>query len=63
MQLLLHDSAYTDRLAAFLRSVGQRPIVDGPASVDVGDTQEAELEVYLRVWRVLYPDAEVRLVA
>lgn len=63
MQLLLHDSAYTDRLAAFLRSVGQRPIVAGPLSVDVGDTQEAELEVYLRVWRVLYPDAEVRLVA
>ena len=63
MQLLLHDSAYTDRLAAFLRSVGQRPIVAGPMAVDVGDTQEAELEVYLRVWRVLYPDAEVRLVA
>ena len=63
MQLLLHDSAYTDRLAAFLRSVGQRPIVAGPTSVDVGDMQEAELEVYLRVWRVLYPDAEVRLVA
>ena len=63
MQLLLHDPAYTDRLAAFLRSVGQRPIIDGPMSVDVGDTQEAELEVYLRVWRVLYPDAEVRLVA
>lgn len=63
MQLLLHDPSYTDRLAAFLRSVGQRPIVSGPKAVDVGETAEAELEVYLRVWQVLYPDAEVRLVA
>ena len=63
MQLLLHDSVYTDRLAAFLSSVGQRPIVSGPGAVDVGETSEEELEVYLRVWRVLYPDADVRLVA
>ena len=63
MQLLLHDSEYTDRLAAFLRSVGQRPIVSGPLAVDVGETAVAELEVYLRVWRVLYPDAKVRLLA
>lgn len=61
MQLVLVDPAYTDRLAAFLRSVGQRPVVSGPSTVDVGSTAEAELEVYLRVWRVLYPDAEVRL--
>jgi hypothetical protein len=63
MQLVLVDAAYTDRLAAFLRSVGQRPIVSGPDAVDVGETSEAELEVYLRVWSVLYPDAEVSLVA
>jgi hypothetical protein len=63
MQLVLHDSAYTDRLAAFLRSVGQDPFVSGPDAVEVGDTPAAELEVYLRVWTVLYPDAEVRLVA
>jgi hypothetical protein len=63
MQLLLHDPAYTDRLAAFLRSVGQRPIVSGPLALDVAEAESAELEVYLRVWRVLYPDAEVRLVA
>jgi hypothetical protein len=61
MQLVLHDSAYTDRLAAFLRSVGQRPVVAGPQSVDVGETDPAEIEVYLRVWRVLYPDATVSL--
>jgi hypothetical protein len=63
MQLLLHDSAYTDRLAAFLRSVGQRPVVAGPQAVDVGETEPAEIEVYLRVWRVLYPDAQVVLQA
>ena len=63
MQLLLHDPAYTDRLAAFLRSVGQRPIVSGPLALDVAEAESAELEVYLRVWNVLYPDAEVRLVA
>ena len=63
VQLLLHDASYTDRLAAFLRSVGQRPIVSGPTAVDVGETAPAELEVYLRVWKVLYPDADVQLVA
>jgi hypothetical protein len=62
MQLVLHDSTYTDRLASFLRSVGQAPTVSGPDAVEV-PIDEAELEVYLRVWRVLYPDAEVRLVA
>lgn len=59
MRLLLRDPAYTDRLAAFLRSVGQRPIVSAPDHVDVGDVERDELEVYLGVWRVLYPDAEV----
>ena len=64
MQLVLHDSAYTDRLAAFLRSVGQEPIVAGPSSVEISaDTDPAEVEVYLRVWKVLYPDADVKLVA
>jgi hypothetical protein len=63
MQLLLHDPAYTDRLAAFLRSVGQRPVISGPSAVDVDETEPAELDVYLRVWKVLYPDADVQLVA
>jgi hypothetical protein len=63
MQLLLHDSAYTDRLAAFLRSVGQQPVVAGPGSVEIGAAADAaEVEVYIRVWKVLYPDAEVSLV-
>ena len=59
MRLLLRDPAYTDRLAAFLRSVGQQPIVSAPDHVEVGEVERDELEVYLGVWRVLYPGAEV----
>jgi hypothetical protein len=51
---------YTDRLAAYLRSVGQRPVVGGPDSVEI-EAEQAEVEVYLRVWKVLYPDAEVEI--
>jgi hypothetical protein len=65
MQLLIRDPAYTDRLASFLRSLGQSPIVSGPERVEIDpprtETDRAELEIYLRVWRVLYPDAEVEL--
>ena len=65
MQLRLSDPSYTDRLANFLRSLGQAAIVAGPGQLEVelspsGPTP-AELEIYLRVWRVLYPDAEVQL--
>jgi hypothetical protein len=66
MQLLLRDPVYTERLASFLRSLGQRPIVSGPHNLELqpgpGGLDRAELEIYLRVWRVLYPDAEVELV-
>jgi hypothetical protein len=65
MQLRLSDPDYTDRLANFLRSLGQTAIVAGPnqLEVDLPSTPDAlvELEIYLRVWRVLYPDAEVQL--
>jgi hypothetical protein len=65
MQLLIRDPAYTDRLASFLRSLGQKPIISGPAVVELDPpatpTDRAELEIYLRVWTVLYPDAEVEL--
>ena len=65
MQLRLSDPSYTDRLANFLRSLGQAAIVAGPGQLEIdllptGPTP-AELEIYLRVWRVLYPDAEVQL--
>jgi hypothetical protein len=60
MQLRLSDPSYTDRLARFLRSLGQAVLADGPTQLRV-ETPGAELEIYLRVWRVLYPDAEVQL--
>ena len=65
MQLRLNDPGYTDRLANFLRSLGQAAIVAGPAQLDidmpVGSAAREELEIYLRVWRVLYPDTEVQV--
>jgi hypothetical protein len=67
MQLFLRDPSYTDRLAAFLTSVGRRAVVGAPNRVDIDelaeDSHHLELELYLRVWRVLYPDAEVELAA
>jgi hypothetical protein len=60
MLLRLSDPSYTDRLAHFLRSLGQTTIVAGPSRLEV-DTPETELGIYLRVWAVLYPDAEVQV--
>lgn len=63
MQLYLRDPSYTDRLAAFLTSVGRRAVVAAPDRVDLDDpaedSQHLELELYLRVWSVLYPDVDV----
>ena len=65
MQLFLRDPSYTDRLAAFLTSVGRRVVVGAPDRIDLDespeDAQHLELELYLRVWSVLYPDADVEL--
>ena len=65
IQLVLRDPSYTDRLAAFLSSLGQRPIISGPDHLEIAnngdDSARVELEIYLRVWRVLYPEAEVEL--
>jgi hypothetical protein len=40
-------------------------VVGAPDRVDLDesaeDEQNLELELYLRVWRVLYPDADVEL--
>ena len=58
MLLHLADPAYTDRLTAYLTSLGQHPVVAGPAVVEL-DTEREEIEVYLRVWKVLYPDADI----
>ena len=65
MQLHLSDPSYTDRLVAFLRSVGQTASVTGPGLVEVDVVPDAgdlvELDIYLGVWEVLYPGTEVQL--
>ena len=65
MQLFLRDPSYTDRLAVFLTSVGRRAVVGAPDRIDLDETpedsQHLELELYLRVWSVLYPDADVEV--
>jgi hypothetical protein len=60
VQLRLSDPSYADRLAHFLRSLGQAVLVAAPGELEV-DTPRSELLIYLRVWAVLYPDAEVQL--
>ena len=64
MQLRLSDPSYTDRLATFLRSLGQTVLVGAPnrLEIDVPPTSSAaaELRIYLRVWKVLYPEVEVQ---
>jgi hypothetical protein len=60
MQLRLSDPSYADRLAHFLRSLGQTVIAAAPTRLEV-DTRRTELLIYLRVWSVLYPDADVQL--
>ena len=60
MRLLLRDPDFTDQLVAFLRSVGQLPVVSGPGQIEVEAPSE-ELDAYLRVWRVMHPDVEVKL--
>jgi hypothetical protein len=63
MLLRLSDPSYTDRLANFLRSLGQTAIVAGPGQLELDPppVDDVELGIYLRVWTVLYPDAEVQL--
>jgi hypothetical protein len=61
--LRLTDPVFTERLLAFLRSVGQTAEIVGPGEVEVttaeNDDARAELEIYVRVWRVLNVSAEV----
>lgn len=70
MQLRLGDTIHTERLASFLQSLGQATIVSGPNEIELlapdtgkaGDMARREVAIYLRVWSVLYPDAEVSVV-
>ena len=65
IDLRLTDPAYTERLASFLTSLGQKAVVSGPDTVELfeaeseGETARIEVEIYLRVWNVLYPEAGV----
>jgi hypothetical protein len=63
MDLRLSNPDYTERLASFLRSLGQKVIVAGPDTVELipedRESAQAEMDIYLRVWNVLYPDARV----
>jgi hypothetical protein len=65
MHLFLRDPSYTDRLAAFLTSVGRPAVVAAPDRVDLDEDADdlalLEVEMYLRVWRVLHPEADVEL--
>lgn len=65
MQLFVRDPNYTDRLAAFLTSVGRHAVVAAPDRVDIDehedDLQRLEIEMYLRVWAVIHPGADVEL--
>jgi len=70
MQLRLGDTIHTERLASFLESLGQATIVSGPNEIEIlapdsgkaGEMARREIAIYLRVWSVLYPDAEVSAV-
>ena len=64
--LKVHDPEYTERLASFLRSVGQTAVVAAPGEVELPAVPDerslrAEVEIYLRVWNVLYPEADVEV--
>ena len=70
MQLRLGDPIYTERLATFLDSLGQATIISGPNEIELlspdegrpGEMARREVAIYLRVWSVLYPDAEVTVI-
>jgi hypothetical protein len=67
MDIRITEPIYTDRLASFLESLGQTAIQCGPGQIDliVPESEPersvalSEIQIYLRVWRVLYPDAEI----
>jgi hypothetical protein len=62
VHLHLSDPAYTERLAAFLESLGQTVVVAASGRVELEQPPpDAELAIYLEVWRVLHPEAVVTL--
>jgi hypothetical protein len=65
MGLRISDPEYTERLASFLMSLGQKAVVAGPDTVELipedREGAQVEMDIYLRVWNVLYPDARVSI--
>ncbi len=62
MYLQLSDAAYSERLTAFLTSLGQRAVECGPGRYELAEeVDDLEVAIYLRVWDVLYPEAPVSL--
>jgi hypothetical protein len=65
MLLQLLDPTYRDRLASFLQSLGQATVVRGPDRLELRtaptDSARQEMAIYLRVWKVLHPEADVRI--
>ena len=60
LRLRLSDPEYTERLAEFLSSLQVDAVVAGPGQLELLESPRAqEMEIYLRVWSVLYPDARV----
>lgn len=56
---------YSERLASFFASLGRSAAVANPGRVRVefppGTEAERELDIYLRVWAVMHPEAEVSI--
>ena len=56
---------YSERLASFFASLGRSAAVADAGRVQVefppGVEAEHELDIYLRVWAVIHPDAEVTI--
>lgn len=54
------DPAYSERLLAFMESLGVKGAVTEEEAVALErDIPAPELSVYLRVWSVLYPEVTV----
>lgn len=67
MHIVVRDPMYTERLVSFLASLGRYPVAAASDRVEIDaetdDASRLELEIYLGIWRVLYPDAELELSA
>ena len=63
MHLRLSDPNYSDRLAEVLTRLGQTVHVAAAGELEVDEEVRSEIEIYLKVWHVLYPEAAVSIAA